>query len=298
MRIVTFHSLTEARAYSAAGILVIPQRPFDKRPLVQWGEFSRDVNKWDVSLVEKWWRHDFAGAGVMAVLGRVSQLCAVDIDGKNAYQAFIGEMGHLPRTATVKSGNPDPYRLHQLFRMPPGLETAAKITPWDTGLEFRGQGGLTILPPSIHPSGRPYQWFRGLSLWEVGLAELPERIANEFANHNNLRRISNQSKNPGRTDPIGISFSSIITPLERLCIHQMRGIRRATRRFLLGDYWSGPRWNDRMFAAACDLNACGWSESDATPLLLKGAQPWDQDEVQRALATIQSAYSTQRTRYR
>jgi hypothetical protein len=41
------------------------------------------------------------------------------------------------------------------------------------GLDLRGDGGVIIAPPSIHPSGEPYRWRPGHAPEEVGLAPMP-----------------------------------------------------------------------------------------------------------------------------
>ena len=41
------------------------------------------------------------------------------------------------------------------------------------GLDLRGDGGVIIVPPSIHPNGMPYQWRDGQSPWDCPVAALP-----------------------------------------------------------------------------------------------------------------------------
>lgn len=294
MRVATNSSLEEALAYDALGLVVIPQRPRDKRPLVPWNDYKQGNSRSGERVIRTLWEHQFPDAGVMAVLGPPSRMVAVDIDGEQAHRAFLERMGELPHTATVKTGNPDPYRKHLLFRLPPDLTTTARITPWDPGLEFRGKGGLIILPPSIHPSGNQYRWLDGLSIWEAGLADLPEQICREFRQRSEARSVSNDALRPpmseGRASTDGIK----LTTRERIYIARIPLITTATQQFLLGIFASGPQWNQRLFNAACDLNGCGWLQSRATHLLLKGAQPWNDQELSNALATIHSAYSEQR----
>jgi len=37
-----------------------------------------------------------------------------------------------------------------------------------------GDGGVIIVPPSIHPSGKPYRWRKGFAPDEIALAPLPD----------------------------------------------------------------------------------------------------------------------------
>lgn len=294
MRVATNSPLEEALAYDELGLIVIPQRPGDKRPLVPWHEYKQATSSLGERGIRSFWEHQFPDAGVMAVLGPPSGIVAVDVDGEQAHRAFLDRMGELPHTATVKTGNPDPFRKHLLFRLPADLKTTAGITPWDPGLEFRGLGGLIILPPSIHPSGNEYRWLDGLSIWEAGLADLPEQICREFRQRSESRPVSNDSLRPPMSEGRAVSDGIKLTIRERLNISRIPFITRATRQFLLAMYAAGPQWNQRLFNAACDLNRCGWTQSRATQLLIKGAQPWDQQQLINALATIDSAYSKQR----
>ena len=49
----------------------------------------------------------------------------------------------------------------------PAISTRASLTPWHPQLEFRGHSGVIVLPPSIHPSGKPYVWSAGVNLWRI-----------------------------------------------------------------------------------------------------------------------------------
>ena len=294
MRVPTNSALEEALAYDKLGLVVIPQRSGDKRPVVPWRDYINLTTSLGERVIRQLWEHQFPDAGVMAVLGPPSGIVAVDIDGEQAHRAFLDRMGELPHTATVKTGNPDPYRKHLLFRLPPDLKTTARITPWDPGLEFRGHGGLIILPPSIHPSGNAYRWIDGLSIWEAGLADLPAQICREFRQRSESRPVSNDSLRPPMSEGRAVTDGIKLTIRERIYISRIPFITRATHQFLLGIFASGPLWNQRLFNAACDLNGCGWSESRATHLLLRGAQPWNDQELSNALATIRSAYSEHR----
>ncbi len=45
------------------------------------------------------------------------------------------------------------------------------------GIEFRADGNIVIVPPSVHPdTGRRYRWLRGHAPWEIALAPLPDVV--------------------------------------------------------------------------------------------------------------------------
>ncbi|HEY0982393.1 TOTE conflict system archaeo-eukaryotic primase domain-containing protein [Schlesneria sp.] len=64
-----------------------------------------------------------------------------------------------------------------------------------------------------------------------------------------------------------------------------------TRRFLLGHFQHESQWNNRLFAAACDMAGNGFSFDEALPQLLRGAGPYDNCERALATKTIESAFS-------
>jgi RecA-family ATPase len=62
--------------------------------------------------------------------------------------------------------------LQKLFRAPPGWTPPTCKTP--IGVDIRGQGGFAMLAPSMHESGRAYEWLEGLSPDEVEIALAPD----------------------------------------------------------------------------------------------------------------------------
>ncbi len=43
-------------------------------------------------------------------------------------------------------------------------------------IDVRGNGGILVMPPSVHESGHVYAWVRGLSPWDVAPARLPATL--------------------------------------------------------------------------------------------------------------------------
>jgi hypothetical protein len=126
----------------------------------------------------------------IAIALNLSELIDVECDTDEAesnLQAMFG--GQVPPTPTWRSKR----GLHRLFRRPPGLPERAVVKL--DGIEFRignDKGALSIVPPSVHPDGPRYEWLPGLSIHDVGTAELPKTIATrleqapKFANGANM----------------------------------------------------------------------------------------------------------------
>jgi len=60
------------------------------------------------------------------------------------------------------------------LRAPEGvrIKTGKNILARD--VDVRGEGGFLVLPPSIHPSGRPYEWIEGLDPATTEIAACPD----------------------------------------------------------------------------------------------------------------------------
>lgn len=135
-----------ARELASAGVPVFPCAPGGKRPIPRRGfhEASTDLRQ-----VEAWWRSR-PRANIAIPTGAVSGVVAVDVDvhGVNGYQAFARaeRAGLLPAAlATVRS--PSGGR-HLYF--PADLQQEQRS--WQVGragIDFRGDGGYVVVPPSL-----------------------------------------------------------------------------------------------------------------------------------------------------
>jgi len=263
--------LSLALALLRRGWSVVPQLPGAKKPCVKWKPYQDRL-----PTEEEWieWASRWPGAGLALVLGPVSGIFVIDGDGQEAHRALLQRLGKEPLAPKVLSGSGKPYRYHLYFRCP-DLSTKAKQTPWHPQLEFRGKGGIVVIPPSLHKSGNRYTWAKGQSPDDLDLPDVPPLVLEA------LKPVL--MKRP-------LSVPSIRRKLS------VTGIDASPRtlEFLSGQHADGPRWNDRLFNAACDLCGRDMPVEKAEPLLLAGAQPWNQGEAESALRTIRSAYSQPR----
>jgi hypothetical protein len=265
--------LEMALAYRDLGWSVVPQQTKTKQTLVKWKPFQERLpTKQEIQE----WFHRWRKAGLAVVLGPISDLFVVDVDGPEAHAALIAHLGAVPLAPKVLSGSGKPDRYHLFFR-DPGVPTKAKQTPWHPTLEFRGNRGIVVLPPSLHQSGNRYRWAPGLSPNDLALPAVPPLILKT------LRDLATPKTPPQQTLRQPTSDDGNSLPGSR-----------STRAFLRGDYADGPNWNSRLFEAACDLKGCGMNPEEAEDLLLRGARPWNEQEKAVASATIQSAFSQER----
>jgi hypothetical protein len=158
-----------ALAALARGWSVVPVLERSKRPAIAWREFqSRCPRPAEMEV----WLHHMPRANIAAVTGALSGLVVVDVDpahgGEESLAEIEREIGPLPATVESRTGGGG---RHLYFSHPGGhVGNRAGIRP---GIDLRGDGGVIVLPPSIHPSGKPYAWVPGRSPAEHSLAPLP-----------------------------------------------------------------------------------------------------------------------------
>lgn len=253
------------------GWSIVPQRAGKKKPLVKWKPFQ-DRPPTEAELLD--WYTRWPDAGFALILGPISRAFVIDVDGEDAHTVLLERLGGEPRAPKAISGSRKPYRYHLYFRHP-NVPTKAKSTPWHPKLEFRGHRGIVIIPPSLHPSGQRYAWVDGQSPNDLSLPELPTQVLDALKPCQPVPR-----RKAGTAHNRNVDVDLNVSP--------------RTKEFLSGKYADEHGWNARLFEAACDFNGRGISYEDAEPLLLEGAQPWNAGEAAAAIATIQSAYSTER----
>jgi hypothetical protein len=260
-----------ALALLGRGWSAVPQRPGAKKPLVRWKPFQERR-----PTEEEWtgWSKKWPDAGLALILGPVGGVLVVDVDGPEAHAALTARLGGEPQAPKALSGSGEPYRYHLFFRCP-DVPTKAKQTPWHPNLEFRGKGGIVVIPPSLHESGNRYAWAEGRSPDDLDLPDVPTQILEALK-------------------PVPATKPLFMPSIRRKL--SVTGIDASPRtlEFLSGKYSEGPRWNDKLFNAACDLCGRGLPQEEAEPLLLAGAAPWSKGEEELARRTIASAYTQPR----
>jgi hypothetical protein len=168
--------LDAALDYCRRGWSVIPLRfagsvEEQKRPLIPtWEEFQKQPATEEQ--VRAWWsKWPQANTGI--VTGEVSGLIVVDLDGPNAVALLRSAKVNPPKTAAVSTGK----GFHAYYRHPgyPVANRAGLLSDGDkSAVDVRGDGGYVVAPPSVHGSGRVYQW---VVHPDEGITNLPADLA-------------------------------------------------------------------------------------------------------------------------
>ncbi len=163
-----------ALSIAGRGRPVFPCAPRDKRPLTPNGLHGATTA---LHTVETWW-HRWPDANVAMPTGAASGFVALDVDpdGHETLRELEAKHGRLPVTWSAKTPRGGS---HYLFRHPgrPVRNSAGQIGP---GLDFRGDGGFIVVPPSIGANGRSYEVDEEtaaapMPAWLLALVTEPER---------------------------------------------------------------------------------------------------------------------------
>jgi hypothetical protein len=172
--------------YAARGWPVFPCK-IDKSPYVPHGLLVATL---DESQIRQWWTkwpHASIGVATGAATGqegltKTGQRIAhpgngtlvLDVDPQHAGDISLADLeaeyGRLPDTVESQTGGGG---RHLLFQHP-GVEIRNDVgKALGAGLDIRCDGGYIIVPPSLHPSGRRYEWEASSHPDDVPLAQMP-----------------------------------------------------------------------------------------------------------------------------
>jgi Bifunctional DNA primase/polymerase, N-terminal/Family of unknown function (DUF5906)/Primase C terminal 2 (PriCT-2) len=124
-----------------------------KHPAIKTGK-AFAASSSNPKLIEGWFKRGDRNLGVATGNG----LLVVDVDGQAGLKTLSTVATSLPQTLMAQSGRPD-GGVHLWF----ATDGPAPTNSGD-GLDCRGDGGLVVVPPSQHASGRPYTWLNALPL--------------------------------------------------------------------------------------------------------------------------------------
>jgi hypothetical protein len=140
-----------------------------KHPRTRGGLKDATTN---VELITEWWTR-WPDANIGIATGEASGFIALDVDprhgGDESLRSLIAQHEPLPNTVESITGGDGQ---HILFNYP-GLtvKNRVNIVP---GLDIRGDGGYIVVAPSLHATGKRYEWELSRRPLEVSLSNMPE----------------------------------------------------------------------------------------------------------------------------
>jgi len=125
----------------------------DKKPLIMdWVNAASDDAEQIMEWFERW-----PDANLGLATGRRSGVYVVDVDKKNdgpsRWQELLDRHGETSTATSMTGGG----GFHLFFEAPP-FELPNSTGRLASGIDTRGDGGYVVLPPSVHESGKTYEW--------------------------------------------------------------------------------------------------------------------------------------------
>lgn len=148
---------------------VFPVRAAGKTPITNNGLKAATTDR---EQIIKWWT-TYPNANIGIATGSISGFFVLDVDihgvdGKRTLEGLEQQHGVLPDTVQAITGSRGE---HYLFKYRDGIKNKVNFQP---GLDIRGDGGYIVASPSMHSSGRCYEWECSSRPIENEVAEAPQ----------------------------------------------------------------------------------------------------------------------------
>lgn len=136
------------------GWRIFPCAPRDKNPLLT--DWPRRASS-NADMISRW-AEKYRACNWGLACGPESGVFVLDVDGErgeNSLRSLVEQHGTWEKTLTASTAR----GTHFYFQWPDAetiiRNSASKI---GAGIDVRGRRGYVLCPPSIHPSGTPYEW--------------------------------------------------------------------------------------------------------------------------------------------
>lgn len=211
-----------------------------KCPRVKW----RDRSTTDPDQLYRWFGHPWNDGYVpnIGVDCGKSGILVLDLDSYK--ETFDDDLDLLPlaerKTVTQISGGGGE---HLFYAMPPDVHLGNAKGKLPAGFDVRGDGGYIIVAPSLHFSGRRYQYEAGYGPHEIALQPVPEFLIEMLTEAQNV------------THPVSLANHTERPNLERWHLSQR------IRQFIENPPPAGKR-SEADAAVAAALIACGATDAE------------------------------------
>jgi putative DNA primase/helicase len=140
---------------------IIPINYMDKKPTIIWKEYQ--TRKPTNGELKEWFGNPSQPKNIAIVTGKISKLVVLDVDSEEAFRK-IKEQFEIPKTLITTTGKG--YHLYFCYDYQENLSNKTGIMP---SVDIRAEGGYVVAPPSIHQTGRQYEFMEN---WQI--AKLPD----------------------------------------------------------------------------------------------------------------------------
>jgi len=157
--------LKSALEYLDAGYSIIPCG-LDKKPFLKWESYQKK-RPTKIEVLD-WWGVKYPEANIGLITGKISGVCAIDVDDVIIKHKDITDLLALepPIAKTPRGGK------HIIFANP-DVEVR-NTTGFLDKVDFRGEGGYILVAPSKNGGTNAYAWER--DIFTTDLTKLPSNI--------------------------------------------------------------------------------------------------------------------------
>jgi hypothetical protein len=149
-------AVAQVELLAERGWKLFPCAPRSKKPI--FSDFFAKASSDPLTI--SGWAAKYPDCNWAVVTGPRSRVFVLDVDGEKGRASLAtleGKHGPLPDTLTSRTGRADSGE-HRWFNWPPDRNIRSRTSHPAEKLDVRGAGGYVIVPPSIHETGRIYQW--------------------------------------------------------------------------------------------------------------------------------------------
>ncbi len=178
-------NLDWALYYQSIGWSPFPVAKGGKTPLVKWEKYQSEIATEEK--IREWWKQ-YPDANIGIATGKVSDIVVVDVESG-------GGTKDLPPTVMARTGGGG----FHFFYKHPGVLVKNRVRIQEK-TDIRGDGGYVVATPSLHKSGRYYEWL--VTPEDSGFADLPQWILKKSVRDDNVKtdwRTFLDQKNPEGT---------------------------------------------------------------------------------------------------
>lgn len=164
--------LSKAREYLKIGWNVISVNQH-KKPFEEWTKFQTEFI--DEATIKRQLAQ-YPATGLAVITGVLSGIIVVDVEAGGSTE------GLTPTVISKTGGNGWHY-----YYKHPGVPVKNRVRIREK-MDIRGDGGFAVLPPSIHESGKQYDW--AVSPFDVPLAEVPDWLLKQVSSNKKPKNLA------------------------------------------------------------------------------------------------------------
>jgi hypothetical protein len=141
------------KLYRRLGLSIIPLAYKSKKPLVNWKSYQK--RQANAGQLELWFGNDNR-PNIGLVCGKVSgNLVVLDFDSETLWTEWLGNWDE-DKFGSINKGTPvvKTHRGYQVYLRTRQIVNTQRLN----GIDIQGEGSYVVAPPSVHPTGKIYEF--------------------------------------------------------------------------------------------------------------------------------------------